>query len=62
MARITICDRCGRTTAMDRTYIHLHRCGWNRLDVETISLSAKTLYLCGECSKAFKAWMKQKEG
>lgn len=45
-----------------RTKIWPKRCRWSRFEVEgRIDSWPDAVYLCGECSRAFKAWMKRKE-
>jgi len=62
--RVILCDRCGRSTMEDagRTKIWPKKCRWSRFEVEgRFDSWPDAVYLCGECSRAFKAWMKRKE-
>lgn len=60
MARIIVCDRCGKTTAMDRVYVRLRRCKWLQLDLDVLSSTETTKYLCGDCANEFRQWLKPK--
>lgn len=63
MPRVIVCDRCGASTKNDcgRVHIFKHRCKWARFDVEVLVGNNWDVYLCNDCAKAFKVWMK-KEG
>ena len=60
MARIIVCDRCGKTTQMDRMYIYLRKCKRVRLDIEESMIVEERKHLCGDCAKEFRSWLKAK--
>ena len=62
MARITICDRCGKSTKDDweHSIFSRYRCKWERIDVDYASDSEKRYYLCGDCSKLLKKFLDEK--
>ena len=66
MARITLCDRCGKSTKDDyeRSFISRCHCRWEKVDVDCFGDDAKYYYLCGKCSKLLKKFLtgKPKEG
>ena len=60
MARIIVCDRCGKTTQMDRMYICLRKCKWVGLEIEESMIVEERKHLCGDCAKEFRSWLKAK--
>ena len=62
MARVTLCDRCGKPAMVDKGLIEIwwHKCKWVFLEVFP-SDENETMFLCGDCAKSFKMWLKQKE-
>ena len=62
MARVTLCDRCGKATTADKGRIEIwkHKCKWLYFEVFP-RYEDETMFLCGDCAKSFKEWLKRKE-